>query len=106
MYLVPGAGLEPARHCWRGILSPLCLPIPPPGHNCNLHYIVFYRIISIEKSFGYRNHINFSNLSRAIQKPSPPFLWPCQISGIKNDSGHDFLSILPNLLKSIFPSPI
>ena len=29
--MVPGAGLEPARHCWRGILSPLCLPIPPPG---------------------------------------------------------------------------
>ncbi len=29
--LVPGAGLEPARSCLRGILSPLCLPIPPPG---------------------------------------------------------------------------
>ena len=34
--MVPGAGLEPARHCWRGILSPLCLPIPPPGHIVNL----------------------------------------------------------------------
>lgn len=30
--MVPGAGLEPAQHCCRGILSPLCLPIPPPGH--------------------------------------------------------------------------
>ena len=29
--MVPGAGLEPARSCLRGILSPLCLPIPPPG---------------------------------------------------------------------------
>ncbi len=29
--MVPGAGLEPARSCPRGILSPLCLPIPPPG---------------------------------------------------------------------------
>ena len=29
--LVPGAGLEPARSRLRGILSPLCLPIPPPG---------------------------------------------------------------------------
>ncbi len=28
---MPGAGLEPARSCLRGILSPLCLPIPPPG---------------------------------------------------------------------------
>ncbi len=39
--MVPGAGLEPARHFWRGILSPLCLPIPPPGHwNDNYTYLV------------------------------------------------------------------
>ena len=30
--MVPEAGLEPARYFYRGILSPLCLPIPPPGH--------------------------------------------------------------------------
>ena len=30
--MVPGAGLEPAQPCGRGILSPLCLPIPPSGH--------------------------------------------------------------------------
>ena len=30
--MVPGAGLEPARCCHRGILSPLRLPISPPGH--------------------------------------------------------------------------
>jgi hypothetical protein len=29
--LVPGAGIEPARPCSRGILSPLRLPVPPPG---------------------------------------------------------------------------
>ena len=29
--MVPGAGLEPARYCYRGILSPLRLPISPPG---------------------------------------------------------------------------
>ena len=28
---VPGAGFEPARLRGRGILSPLCLPIPPSG---------------------------------------------------------------------------
>ncbi len=27
--MVPEAGLEPARSELRGILSPLCLPIPP-----------------------------------------------------------------------------
>ena len=29
--MVPGDGLEPSRSFLRGILSPLCLPIPPPG---------------------------------------------------------------------------
>ena len=29
--LVPEAGIEPARGYPRGILSPLRLPIPPPG---------------------------------------------------------------------------
>lgn len=27
--MVPKAGLEPASCCQRGILNPLCLPIPP-----------------------------------------------------------------------------
>ncbi len=27
-----GTGLEPARDCSQGILSPLCLPIPPSEH--------------------------------------------------------------------------
>ena len=30
-YRVPRAGLEPALPLGKGILSPLCLPIPPPG---------------------------------------------------------------------------
>ncbi len=30
--VVPEAGLEPARLVSRGILNPLCLPIPPLGH--------------------------------------------------------------------------
>ena len=29
--MVPGAGIEPARYFYRGILSPLRLPISPPG---------------------------------------------------------------------------
>ncbi len=27
--LVPLTGFEPVRYCYRGILSPLCLPISP-----------------------------------------------------------------------------
>ena len=31
--MVPGAGLEPARPQGRGILSPLRLPVSPPGRH-------------------------------------------------------------------------
>lgn len=31
-YLVPGAGVEPASPRGRGILSPLRIPVSPPGH--------------------------------------------------------------------------
>ena len=34
--MVPEAGLEPARTKARGILSPLCLPIPPLRHAINM----------------------------------------------------------------------
>ncbi len=30
---MPLTGLEPVRYCYRGILSPLCLPISPQRHN-------------------------------------------------------------------------
>ena len=40
--MVPGAGLEPAQYCYRGILSPLRLPISPPGHVNE--FTVFYNI--------------------------------------------------------------
>ncbi len=35
--VVPGAGVEPARPQGRGILSPLCLPIPPSGRRKPLY---------------------------------------------------------------------
>ena len=31
IFLVPGTGIEPVRANARGILSPLRLPVPPPG---------------------------------------------------------------------------
>jgi hypothetical protein len=29
---VPGTGIEPVRPCGHRILSPACLPVPPPRH--------------------------------------------------------------------------
>ena len=39
--MVAEAGLEPARSYLRGILSPLCLPIPPLGLS-EVHNIYFF----------------------------------------------------------------
>ena len=56
--MVPGAGLEPARFCKRGILSPLCLPIPPPGLELKKYLLAiekgstYYRIL-IKKNISY-----------------------------------------------------
>ena len=40
--MVPEAGLEPARYFYRGILSPLCLPIPPLGHSKGTNFFTLY----------------------------------------------------------------
>ena len=47
-----------------------------------------------------------SNFSKAAQNPSPPFLCPCQISGIKDALGHFSFKIKPSRPKFISPSPI
>ena len=39
-FLVLVTGLEPVRYCYRGILSPLRLPISPHQH-CDLYIIAF-----------------------------------------------------------------
>ena len=42
--MVPEAGLEPARYFYRGILSPLCLPIPPLGQTNKNYYTLVFKI--------------------------------------------------------------
>ena len=44
--MVPEAGLEPARYFYRGILSPLCLPIPPLGQ-VNRYQLKHYTLYSL-----------------------------------------------------------
>ena len=38
IYMVPEAGLEPARYRYRRILSPLRLPVSPLGHCSDIIY--------------------------------------------------------------------
>jgi hypothetical protein len=53
--VVPGAGIEPARHRWRGILSPVRLPVPPSRRRVR-HYAVFALVNQYEPmSFGQAN---------------------------------------------------
>ena len=40
--MVPEAGLEPARYFYRGILSPLCLPIPPLGQVNRYQFTLYF----------------------------------------------------------------
>ena len=44
--LVPVTGLEPVRFLRRGILSPLCLPIPP----YRLEQLLWYHILKRQSS--------------------------------------------------------
>ena len=44
--MVPEAGLEPARYFYRGILSPLCLPIPPLGLNISI-------LLTLKPKYGH-----------------------------------------------------
>ena len=47
--MVPGAGLEPARYFYRRILSPLRLPISPPGRLARwaLHHLYVLIVLPV-----------------------------------------------------------
>lgn len=47
--MVPRAGLEPAQRERRGILNPLCLPIPPPGQRNHAMVTPSQRAVPLER---------------------------------------------------------
>ena len=49
--LVPVAGVEPARYCYHGILSPARLPIPP--HRQITKYIISYPQMIVKNFLPY-----------------------------------------------------
>ena len=76
---MPEAGLGPARSHDRGILSPLCLPIPPLGHNTTyLRRILFPEIRYTISTLGelplvcnfktvFLSHIKFWKYERGVE---------------------------------------
>jgi hypothetical protein len=53
--MVPGAGVEPARCFHRGILSPLRLPISPPGRRVACNFYAFLNIMVVRRTTAYHN---------------------------------------------------
>ena len=39
-FLVPLTGIEPVQYCYRGILSPLRLPVPPQRHKVLIYFTI------------------------------------------------------------------
>jgi hypothetical protein len=76
--LVPLTGLEPVRYCYRGILSPMCLPIPPQRRLLAYHTAVWrrrqYAPPSDRQVFSakiYRDYLEHTAPNKPIR---PPFL--------------------------------
>lgn len=67
--MVPGAGIEPAWGCPRGILSPLRLPISPPGLNILRNLVLFVVIFAHLTTREYMN-------TRLLFESSTPRLKP------------------------------
>jgi hypothetical protein len=52
--MVPRAGLEPARAKAHRILSPACLPIPPPRHT-QINCVIVLHLLSLSQSIYNAN---------------------------------------------------
>ena len=60
---VPGTGFEPVRSCDLGILSPLCLPVSPPGQS---------RIVAESTGGGGRNRTGVHGFAGRCMTTLPP----------------------------------
>ena len=62
--MVPGAGLEPAWSLLRGILSPLRLPVSPPGQVCSSKFPIpiWIHIVGPHIGVGYPLPITFAGI--------------------------------------------
>ena len=71
--MVPRAGLEPAQRERRGILNPLCLPIPPPGQRN--HAMVTPSLIGLRRE----NEAYFNGLRFKVNRNFVFFIQPVKI---------------------------
>ena len=83
--MVPGAGVEPARSFLRGILSPLCLPIPPPGLTTR-H----------KKQNWFKNEagVGIEPALTDLQSAALPLCHPAEVSIVKLNKFREYIFIL------------
>ena len=65
---MPGAGLEPARSCPQGILSPQCLPFHHLGRLCALNIANSSRFIYMKTRFNMEFITFFLKISFSVYK--------------------------------------
>ncbi len=94
--LVPEAGLEPARRCRRGILSPLRLPIPPLGQG------KVFRKINDLHPITQRPRLSKSSYHRLKIRPVLVHFIHKSLTGIRKDMVFKRLYFpeIPTILKS------
>ena len=77
-FLVPATGIEPVRILLRGILSPLCLPIPPCRRIYNTLYMQFvFPVFQTPKGFSLGRNCQKSVIFDrcGAENPAPPLGW-------------------------------
>ena len=79
--MVPGVGVEPTRkYKFRGILSPLCLPISPPGHQVDFSKVCITSFevvpgVGVEPTRKYKFRGILSPLCLPISPPGQTLVW-------------------------------
>ena len=85
--------------------EPVQLPETPGSDEVLIKDVTLPSFYGLRLGHRCRSYSHFSRRSRAVKKPSPLLMWPCQISGMKDAFGASSRSCLPSAAQSTSPSP-
>ena len=102
-FLVPGAGIEPARCCQRWILSPVRLPVPPSRLQVQYNFSIIARYCPIAKPKMRTNDFNFDLPEHLIAQHPTPNRTASRLLMLNGQSGllqDNLFAKLPDLLSA------